>query len=78
MLEDAAWYVEYASMTYRELHERRVAAVEKVRPLLQSVVDGFDMERHFGATPLVSREGWEGFVGELPEFGAGVVVRSML
>lgn len=78
MLKDAAWYVEHAGITYRELHERRVAAVEKVRPLLQSVVEGIEMERHFGSTSLVSREGWGGFVGELPEFGCEVVVRSRL
>jgi hypothetical protein len=77
MLEDAAWYVEHAGMTSESLHQKRVLAIERARPQLQSVIDGFEMGEFFGETPLVSEEGWDGFVRDLPGFGDGVV-RSML
>jgi hypothetical protein len=54
MLEDAAWYVEHAEMSDRSLHRKRVLAIERVRPRLQSVIDGFGTEDYFGETPLVS------------------------
>jgi acyl-CoA oxidase len=69
MIEDAAWYVENAGMSSESLHRKRVLAIERVRPSLQSVIDGFGMEEYFGETPLVSDEGWDGFVRELPGFG---------
>lgn len=72
MLEDAAWYVENAGMTCESLHRKRVLAIEKVRPHLQSIIHGFEMEEHFGETPLVSEEGWDGFVRDLPGFGDGL------
>lgn len=77
MLEDAAWYVEHAGMSSESLHQKRVLAIESVRPQLQSVIDGFGMEECFGDTPLVSEEGWEGFLRGLPAFGDGGV-RSRL
>ena len=77
MLEDAAWYVEHAGMTSEDLHQKRVLAIERVRPQLPSIIDGFGMEEFFGETPLVSEEGWDGFMRDLPAFGDGVV-RSRL
>lgn len=77
ILEDAAWYVERAGMTNLELQERRVLAIERVRPHLQSIIDGFDMEKHHGAIPLVSSKGWTEFMGELPSF-EGAMPRSKL
>jgi acyl-CoA oxidase len=77
MLEDAAWYVEHDGMSSESLHQRRALAIEKVRPQLPSIIDNFGMEEFFGETPLVSEEGWDGFVRALPGFGDGVV-RSRL
>jgi acyl-CoA oxidase len=72
MLEDAAWYVEHAGMSSENLHRKRILAIERVRPQLQSVIDGFGMEEFFGDTPLVSEEGWDEFVRDLPAFGDGL------
>lgn len=77
ILEDAAWYVEHAGMSNRALHERRISAIERARPHLQSIIDGFDMGKHFGTTPLVSKESWAEFVGDLPSF-EGRMPRSRL
>ena len=71
-LEDAAWYVEHTGMSGDSLHEKRVLAIERARPHLQSTIDGFGMEEHFGDTPLVSEDGWDGFVRDLPAFGDGM------
>ena len=70
MLEDAAWYVENTGISSRELQEKRILAIERARPHLQAVIDEFDMGKHHGSTPLVSREGLTGFVRELPSFEA--------
>ena len=72
MLEDAAWYVEHAGMSSESLHQKRVLAIERVRPQLQSIIDAFGMEEHFGDTPLVSEQAWDGFVRGLPAFGDGM------
>ena len=72
MLEDAAWYVEHAGMSSEYLHRKRILAIERVRPQLQFVIDGFGMGEYFGDTPLVSEEGWDEFVRDLPAFGDGL------
>lgn len=70
MLEDAAWYVEHTGMSNRELQEKRILAIETVRPHLQAIIDEFDMDKHHGSTPLASRDGLAGFVKDLPSFKA--------
>lgn len=77
LLQDAGWYVENTDLTYHEIHHRHTSAVERLRPHLQSIIDGFGLEKHFGSTPLISTENFDGFLRELPEFG-GDVVRSKL
>lgn len=72
MLEDAAWYVEHIGLSNRELQEKRILAIERARPDLQAIIDEFDMGKHHGSTPLVSREGLAGFVRDLPSFEAGL------
>jgi len=51
---------------------KRILAIERVRPQLQFVIDGFGMGEYFGDTPLVSEEGWDEFVRDLPAFGDGL------
>lgn len=72
MLEDAAWYVENAGITNQELQESRVLAIERARPHLQSMIDGFDMAKHHGSTPLVSGESFAAFMAALPSFESEV------
>lgn len=72
MLEDAAWYVENAGVSSQELQERRVLAIERARPHLQSIIDDFDMVKHHGTAPLVSGESFAGFMAELPSFTSGL------
>jgi hypothetical protein len=72
MLEDAAWYVEHTGMSNQELQEKRILAIESARPHLQAIIDEFDMGKHHGSTPLVSKEGMAGFVRDLPSFDAGL------
>ena len=53
----------------RGIHEKYRKAIESARPLLDTVIGEWDMERHFGSTPLVSKEHWDEFMGDLPVFG---------
>ena len=69
ILQDAAWYVENTELTSRGIHEKYRKAIESARPLLDTVIGEWDMERHFGSTPLVSKEHWDEFMGDLPVFG---------
>ena len=71
MLQDAAWYVENTDMTNQGIHTRYQNAIESVRPQLNTIIGEWDMEKHFGSTPLVSKEHWDGFMGDLPVFGGG-------
>ena len=68
ILEDAAWYVEHTGLSNQKLQEKRIWAIERARPHLQSIIDGFDMAKHHGSTPLVSKASSDGFLGELPSF----------
>jgi acyl-CoA oxidase len=77
ILQDAAWYVENTELTNRGVHERYQDAMESVRPYVNAVIDEWDMERHFGSTPLVSKEHWDGFMGQLPVFGGDGVFDRM-
>lgn len=81
VLEYAAWYVEHAGMSSREIHAKHVAAVERTRPHLEAIIQEFDMERYFGSTPLVSSEAEDEFMRGLPAFGEaaqGAGLSSML
>lgn len=71
ILRDAVWYVEHAGMTGREIQQKRTSSVERVRPNLQTIVDEFDMEKHFCSTPLVSEQHWDDLLGKLPTFTYG-------
>lgn len=69
MLQDAAWYVENTELTNQGIHTRYQKAVESVRPHLNTIIGEWDMEKHFGSTLLISKEHWDGFMGDLPIFG---------
>ena len=56
-------------MTSREIHARHVAAVERTRPHLEAIIDGFGMEKYMGSTTLVSSENEDEFMRSLPTFG---------
>jgi hypothetical protein len=75
ILEDAAWYVEHNGILSRDLHEKRILAVDRVKLHLQSVIDDFDMSKHHGTKPLVSRSGWNGFLRERTATEQAVVWR---
>lgn len=72
ILEDAAWYVEHAGLSNQELQEKCILAIERARPHMQSIIDEFDMGKHHGSTPLLSRVSWDEFVRELPSFDSGI------
>jgi acyl-CoA oxidase len=81
VLEYAAWYIEHASMTSREIYARQVAAIERTRPHLEAIIEDFGMDKHFGSTPLVSSELEDEFMRGLPTFGEamqGHGISSML
>jgi hypothetical protein len=69
MLQDAAWYVENTELTNQGIHQRYQKAIESVRPHLDAIIGEWGMEKHFGSTPLVSKEHWDGFMGDLTVFG---------
>lgn len=69
MLQDAAWYVENTDTTNQGIHAKYQSAIESVRPHLNTIIGEWDMEKHFGSTPLISKEHWDGFMGNLPSFG---------
>jgi acyl-CoA oxidase len=72
IVENAAWYVEHAGLSGRELQEKRILAIERARPHLQSIIDGFDMAKHHGLTPLVSQASYDSFLRDLPSFDSGL------
>ena len=69
MLQDAAWYVENTGLTNQGIHTRYQNAIESARPQLNTIIAEWDMEKHFGSTPLVSKEHWDEFMGGLTVFG---------
>lgn len=44
-----------------------------MRPLIGEIMVEFDMEKHFGETPLVSKQHWDEFMDGLPKFGDGSI-----
>jgi hypothetical protein len=56
-------------LTNQGIHQRYQKAVESVRPQLDNIIGEWDMEKHFGTTPLVSNEHWDGFMEGLTVFG---------
>jgi acyl-CoA oxidase len=72
ILEDAAWYVEHTGLSSQKLQEIRILAIERARPHLQSIVDGFEMGKHHGSTPLVSKTSSDDFLRDLPSFDSGL------
>jgi len=72
ILEDAAWYVEHTDLSNRDIQEKRILAIERARPHLPSIIDGFDMAKHHGSTPLVSEASCDSFLRDLPSFDSGL------
>ena len=76
MLQDAVWYVEHTELTGQGIHTRLHKAIESARPHLNTIIGAWDMEKHFGSTPLISKAHWDGLIGDLPIFGREGVSRE--